>query len=91
MKDKKQFNYLFYFFLYSVIGWCYEVVLEVFIYKWGFSNRGVLFGPYCPVYGVGALVFIFTVYVLVKNKPWKERLWKLPIVFIGCMIIATII
>ena len=83
MEDKKQFNYLFYFFLYSVIGWCYEVVLEVFIYKWGFSNRGVLFGPYCPVYGVGALVFIFTVYVLVKNKPWKERLWKLPIVFIG--------
>ena len=35
-----------YFFLYCVIGWLYEVFLEVVIYRWGFSNRGVLFGPY---------------------------------------------
>lgn len=52
------FEYLIYFFLYSVLGWIYEVVLEVFIYRWGFSNRGALFGPYCVIYGFGALIFL---------------------------------
>lgn len=37
------------FMLYSVFGWLYEVFLEVVVYQWGFTNRGVLFGPYCPV------------------------------------------
>ena len=32
-----------YFFLYCVIGWLYEVFLEAMIYRWGVSNRGVLF------------------------------------------------
>ena len=52
-------EYLIYFFLYSVLGWVYEVVLEVFIYRWGYSDRGVLTGPYCIIYGFGALIFLF--------------------------------
>lgn len=47
-----------YFLLYSFVGWVYEIFLEVVVYRWGYSDRGVLFGPYCPVYGVGALVFL---------------------------------
>ena len=39
-------NFVIFFFLYSVIGWIYEVFLEVVVYRWGFTNRGVLFGPY---------------------------------------------
>ena len=50
--------YFLCFFAYSVLGWCYEVFLEVVVYRWGFSNRGFLFGPYCPVYGFGALLLI---------------------------------
>ena len=61
-----------YFIMYSVIGWTYEVFLETVIYKWGFSNRGVLFGPYCPVYGFGVLIFLFTVYPIIKDKPIKK-------------------
>ena len=38
MKRKVQ-EYFFYFMLYSILGWIYEVFLEVVIYKWGFSNR----------------------------------------------------
>jgi len=74
-----------------VFGWCYEVFLEVVVYRWGFTNRGVLFGPYCPVYGVGALAFIFTIYRIVDGKPLKERLIRIPVVFLGCMAIATLI
>lgn len=77
--------------MYAIIGWCYEVFLEVVVYKWGFSNRGVLFGPYCPVYGFGALAFIFTIGRILKNKNWKQKLLLVPIVFLGCMLIATVI
>ncbi len=82
-------EYFLYFFAYSVVGWCYEVFLETVVYRWGFSNRGVLFGPYCPVYGFGMLLFIFTIYRLIKNKPMKIRLLMIPAVIIGCALIAT--
>ena len=36
--------YYLYFMMYSVIGWLYEVFLEVVVYKWGFSDRGILTG-----------------------------------------------
>ena len=65
-------KYYLYFMMYAVFGWLYEVFLEVFIYKWGYSDRGVLTGPYCPVYGVGALLFIFLVRPLIKKKPLKK-------------------
>ena len=57
---KKLQEYFLYFMFYSIIGWCYEVFLEVVVYRWGFSNRGVLFGPYCVIYGFGALILIFS-------------------------------
>lgn len=78
--------------MYAVLGWCYEVVLETFIYRWGFSNRGVLFGPYCPVYGVGALAFIacFGWLMMKKDKLWLNIV-KPVIIFVGCMAVATLI
>lgn len=84
-------TYFLYFLCYSVFGWCYEVFLEVVVYRWGFSNRGVLFGPYCPVYGFGMLLFLFTIYRVIKNKCLKEKIKLVPIVFIGCCVIATIV
>lgn len=93
-QDKKKFNfwnYVVYFTFYSVIGWCYEVFLEVVVYKWGFTNRGVLFGPYTPVYGFGALAFLLLVYPLIHGKKAGKRLALLPVVFALCMLIATAI
>ncbi|SHI38259.1 Putative ABC-transporter type IV [Dethiosulfatibacter aminovorans DSM 17477] len=84
-------KYILYFIMYSMFGWIYEVFLEVVVYKWGFSNRGVLFGPYCPVYGVGALIFLFAIYPIIRNKSFGKRLlWILP-VFLGCMTVATLL
>lgn len=84
-------EFLIYFTVYSVIGWIYEVVLETFIYRWGFTNRGVLFGPYCPIYGVGALLFLLTVNRLIVKKNNIDRIKLIPITFIICMIIATLV
>jgi len=95
MKLKKIENlrkYFIYFMMYAVVGWLYEVFLEVVIYKWGFSNRGVLFGPYIPIYGFGALVFIMLFYKFSQKKqPFFEKIASIIIVFLGCAFTATII
>lgn len=82
---QKNWYYIFLVFLaYSVFGWCYEVFLETVVYGWGFSNRGFLFGPYCPVYGFGALL------LLVFLRPLqKYRVLGALLVFLGTMLLAT--
>ena len=47
------------FFLFSVLGWCMEVILKM-IELHRFVNRGFLIGPYCPIYGFG-VVFIIVI------------------------------
>lgn len=88
-------SYFLYFMLYSFTGWLYEVFLEVVVYRWGYSDRGVLVGPYCPVYGTGALLFIFLFYKFIKNKNKSQSLFyrflKMLLIFTGCMISATIV
>ena len=88
----KRINELFlYFMIYSVIGWLYEVFLEVVVYRWGFTNRGVLFGPYCPVYGFGAIIFVLLIYNRIKDLKGKKRVISIPLVFLACMVIATLL
>ncbi|WP_101550313.1 putative ABC transporter permease [Anaerotruncus massiliensis (ex Togo et al. 2019)] len=85
-------RYFLCFLSYSVLGWLYEVFLEVVVYRWGFSNRGVLFGPYCPIYGVGALVLVLS---LRRLRDRDIRIGKLPVtpllVFASAGAIATVI
>lgn len=89
----KKYKKLFLSFMfYSVLGWIYEVFLEVIVYKWGFSNRGVLFGPYCPVYGFGALIIIKLFGEKFKYKHGiKEYIKSGIFVFFACGVIATLI
>ena len=91
IKEKQYVQkYFLCFWMYAVLGWCYEVFLEVVVYRWGFTNRGELFGPYCPIYGVGALLFLLCFGKLMKKKdvPWLNIV-KPIIIFVGCMLVAT--
>lgn len=45
------------FIVYSVIGWAYESLLCSIVER-KLINRGFLNGPYCPIYGFGALLDI---------------------------------
>ena len=66
-------NYFSIFFFYSIIGWIVESTY-VSIKEKKVINRGFLIGPYCPIYGYGALIMIiyleqyknniFTVFIL---------------------------
>ena len=49
--------YLFYFIIYSFLGWICET-LYCSITDKGYVNRGFLKGPFCPIYGSGALIVI---------------------------------
>ncbi|MDD2217066.1 MAG: putative ABC transporter permease [Eubacteriales bacterium] len=96
MKNKlkmEQLNkYIIYFMMYAILGWLYEVFLEVVVYQWGFSNRGVLYGPYTPIYGVGATSFLLCFGGIMKKKtPSWFKFIKPIIIFAGCMILATTI
>ena len=51
------FNYLLLFFIYSILGWIVETTfLAITEKKW--VDRGFLIGPYCPIYGVGAILIV---------------------------------
>jgi uncharacterized membrane protein len=49
------FEVILLFFIYTFIGWIWEVILSFFQYK-KFINRGFLIGPCLPIYGFGGLI-----------------------------------
>lgn len=50
---------LMYFIIYSFFGWVMESVLKTCIQKKP-VNSGFLYGPFCPIYGFGAIImFLF--------------------------------
>ncbi|MGL4607906.1 MAG: putative ABC transporter permease [Eubacteriaceae bacterium] len=55
-----------YFILYAIIGWICEVIF-CSIPKKKFINRGFLTGPYCPIYGVGAIVIVIILGPYTRN------------------------
>lgn len=44
------------FIFYSFLGWFYESTVCSIVSENRFLNRGFLLGPYCPVYGFGAIL-----------------------------------
>lgn len=50
-------TYFLWFISYSILGWFYETILCSVMQR-KFINRGFLNGPYCPIYGSGALLVI---------------------------------
>ena len=92
-KILRKIEELFLFFLLtSFIGWGYEIFLEVVIYRWGYSDRGVLTGPYCPVYGFGAMALLLCLYRLMKTRMLVCKIPITPVlVFAGIVGITTVI
>ena len=60
-------QYILYFFIYSFAGWVLESVSKTIAQK-KLVNSGFLKGPYCPIYGFGALIMILCLGFL-KQKP----------------------
>lgn len=54
------------FFIFSLIGWLWEVSLHL-VNDGTFVNRGVLHGPWLPVYGSGVCLILLILYRFRKN------------------------
>ena len=54
------------FLIYSVLGWLVESIYMSFCNK-KLTNRGFAKGPFCPIYGFGALIGYFVLSPLRKN------------------------
>ena len=52
--------YFLLFILYSFGGWIVECIWTYFM-KRKLENRGFLFGPICPIYGVGSLICVLLI------------------------------
>lgn len=61
-------NYVIVFFISSLIGWIYETILGFFQFGTLVSKQCILIGPFIPVYGFGAILFM---YVFSKIKNFK--------------------
>ena len=72
------------FFIYSVFGWCMEVVLK-YIQFHRFINRGFLAGPVCPIYGCGAALITLVVGNLARFESGLGTTFALSFVICGAV------
>ena len=49
-------TYILYFFIFAFMGWLMETIYAIFTLGY-FVKRGFLYGPLCPIYGYGALIW----------------------------------
>ena len=67
-------RYLCFFIIFSFMGWIYETnFCTIKRGKW--ENRGFLFGPICPIYGIGATAISFLIHQMsnhnIEFEPWQ--------------------
>lgn len=60
-------QWLFFFYLYSFMGWCFESAY-VSVSEKKLTNRGFMRGPFLPIYGSGATM------MLVVSMPFRDNL-----------------
>ena len=90
VKEKKSFKILgisiwrifAYFVVYSVIGYVIETLFGIARYGMLESRKSFLYGPFCAIYGVGAVIMILSLQYFKKNHNT---------LFIGGVIVGSII
>lgn len=73
--------YILLFFSYSILGWLMEVTVKYFQFG-KIINRGFLVGPYCPIYGWGAVLI-----TILLRKYFDDPV----ALFLFCMIVCAIL
>lgn len=69
------------FVFYSFVGWVYETLLALAVHR-KFLWKNFLQGPFCPVYGIGALA------VILLLSPFKGRI--LPLFLLGAVVTCSV-
>lgn len=74
-------KYFVCFIIYSFLGWIYETCYCT-IHEKAWENRGFLYGPCIPLYGVGAVL----AQIIFVDCPYISHTITYPMIFIGCAI-----
>ncbi|MBH1939708.1 putative ABC transporter permease [Mobilitalea sibirica] len=69
------------FIIYSSIGWIYETTY-CYLTTGKILNRGFLYGPYCPIYGLSILFMILLL---------TDRCKNIVTLFLSCALVATVL
>lgn len=78
------------FIFYAILGWCFEVGYYTFYLKTAFQNRGMLLGPYLPIYGICAITCVLALGGFMKKKGgFFFKLLKMLIVYLLCTLIIS--
>ena len=83
-------RYFVLFFIFSCLGWIWETIYcTLKEHRW--ANRGFLFGPFCPIYGFGAVSAVaLTGYLEYRHfppmTPWQVYLLG----FFGSMVLEYV-
>ncbi len=72
----------FFFFVYSLLGWALEIVVRA-LRTGKLCDPSPLSGPWCPSYGLGALVVILALEPLGGSN--------IPAQLIGCLVLANLV
>lgn len=72
MEKKINIHHIFwYFIIFSIVGLMIETIFCYATTGVIESRKGLLWGPFCPIYGVGAVVLICLL------EPYKDKDWKI--------------
>ena len=66
-KEIKIYNLIWYFIIFSILGMVIETLYCYITTGVIESRKGLIWGPFCPVYGVGAVVLIYALNRYKKN------------------------
>lgn len=83
-------KYFVYFTLYSCMGWIYESIFCT-IKNGYWENRGFLYGPACPIYGVGATLIMFIDDMIHAGGGHEFLWWQIFLVaFLGSIVLEYV-
>lgn len=83
-------QYFISFVIISFMGWIYETIYSL-LRKGKWENRGFLYGPICPIYGIGAICLIVVYHALVESRLRTFVWWEVFLVsFFGSIVLEYI-
>ena len=80
-------EWVHFFIVCSLIGWHYEVAIMYVEMHQGFVNRGFLYGPWLPIYGVGGTMILL---LFGKLRTKKLLIGKISFTPLACFLLICL-
>lgn len=83
-------KYIILFAVCSVVGWVFESLLAI-VKTHAWEQRGFLYGPVCPIYGVGVVAIVLAAKAAIDYAGASDAWWHVALAaFFGSMILEYV-